>query len=141
MIGMTFANHEPGDAIPSWDWWRIRAREVLIAERVFHEAKWCDTTPEYTEGVCGDGAAILRDGVLMPIPKVLTALNEGARLRAEVTELRMSVVAFGGPWAAKYARDCGLPVGHLHPTHYDILTRAGARMDSFIRGEVLANVQ
>lgn len=30
----------------------------------------------------------------------------------------------------------GLPDGHLHPTHYDILARAGVRMDRFTRAEV-----
>lgn len=53
---------------------------------------------------------------------------------AEVADLRASVIAFGGPWAAAYARDHGLPPGHLHSTHYDILARAGARMNDFIRG-------
>lgn len=32
-------------------------------------------TPVWTEGVCGDGAVILRDGVRIPIEDVLTALN------------------------------------------------------------------
>jgi hypothetical protein len=31
--------------------------------------------PHYTEGVCGDGAAILRDGVMMPIEDVVSELN------------------------------------------------------------------
>lgn len=35
--------------------------------------------PEFTEGVCGDGAAILRDGVPMTVSEILTALQEGAR--------------------------------------------------------------
>lgn len=61
---------------------------------------------------------------------------EIARLRAENADLRESVIAFGAPWAASYARDFGFPPGHLHPTHYDILARAGARMDDFIRGDV-----
>lgn len=32
-------------------------------------------TPEWTEGVCGDGAAILRDGVMVPIEDVVARLN------------------------------------------------------------------
>ena len=32
--------------------------------------------PKYTEGVCEDGAAILRQGVPMPISEVLRKLNE-----------------------------------------------------------------
>jgi hypothetical protein len=31
--------------------------------------------PVWTEGICGDGAAILRDGVMQPIEDVLAALN------------------------------------------------------------------
>jgi hypothetical protein len=54
---------------------------------------------------------------------------------AEIKELRADVIAFCAPWAATYARDHGFPDRHLHPTHYDILARCGARMDAFIRGE------
>ena len=39
--------------------------------------------PIWTEGVCGDGAAILRDGQLMKIEDVLTALNELEEYRAD----------------------------------------------------------
>jgi len=31
--------------------------------------------PYYTEGVCSDGAAILRDGVMMPIEDIVSELN------------------------------------------------------------------
>lgn len=33
------------------------------------------TVPEWTEGVCGDGAAILCDGIMVPIEKVVAELN------------------------------------------------------------------
>ena len=55
------------------------------------------------------------------------------RLRAEIGDLKSSVVAFAAPWAVTYARDMGLPDLHLHPTHYDILAKCGARMDDFTR--------
>lgn len=32
---------------------------------------------EWTEGVCGDGAAILRDGQMVPISDLLEHLNKG----------------------------------------------------------------
>lgn len=35
-----------------------------------------ETTPIWTEGVCDDGAAILRDGVMVRIEDVLARLNE-----------------------------------------------------------------
>lgn len=39
-------------------------------------------TTEYMEGVCEDGAVILRDGVPMPIEDILAALADGDRLYA-----------------------------------------------------------
>ena len=57
-------------------------------------------------------------------------LDEAA---AEIERLRQSVVACAGAWAAEYARQIGLPKGHLHPRHYDILVEYGARMDDFTR--------
>jgi hypothetical protein len=48
------------------------------------------------------------------------------------TELKEWVVCFGSLWANQYAREFGFPDGHLHPTHYDILKRCGARMDDFV---------
>lgn len=53
--------------------------------------------------------------------------------REALDDLRSSVIAFAAPWAVEYAKAHGLPPGHLHPTHYDILADAGARMDSFTR--------
>ncbi len=32
--------------------------------------------PQWTEGICGDGAAILRDGVMVPIEEVIARLNQ-----------------------------------------------------------------
>lgn len=55
------------------------------------------------------------------------------RAAEEIEDLRASVVAFGGPWAVMHARTHGLPDGHLFGMHYDILERAGARMDDFTR--------
>jgi hypothetical protein len=91
----------------------------------------------------------LEDGV--SDPKAVTDLPELRRLadchvdplasaimkRAadEIEDLRESVVAFGGLWAVAYGCDAGWPSGHLHPTHYDILARAGARLDDFVRHE------
>lgn len=39
-----------------------------------------DQTTIYTEGVCADGAAILRDGVPVPISEVLAELNAAATM-------------------------------------------------------------
>ena len=61
--------------------------------------------------------------------------EEIARLRAENADLKVSVIAFGAVAAVAYARDWGLPDGHLAAHHYDILAAAGARMASFTRHE------
>lgn len=55
------------------------------------------------------------------------------RAEAALDDSNASVIAFCAPVAVQYARGMGLPDGHLHPTHYDILEKAGARMDSFTR--------
>lgn len=52
---------------------------------------------------------------------------------SEIEDLRASVIAFGGPWAAQYAESHRLPTDTLHAVHYDILARAGARMVDFKR--------
>lgn len=72
---------------------------------------------------------------LFPISSLASRDARIAELEGEVNDLKQSVIAFCGPWAGIYARDFGLPDGHLHPTHYDILERCGARMVDFTRGE------
>lgn len=65
------------------------------------------------------------------------ALNREAfeDMQREISDLKTTVIAFAGPWAAQWAKDRGLPDGHMHPTHYDLLARCGARMASFTRAE------
>lgn len=41
------------------------------------------------------------------------------------------LVAFVALWAVKYQEDCGL--NGLHPIHYDLMEKYGARMVSFVR--------
>lgn len=41
------------------------------------------------------------------------------------------LVGFLGCWAVKYQEDYGLD--GLHPIHYDLMVKYGARMDSFKR--------
>lgn len=47
-----------------------------------------DAAPLWTEGVLGDGAAILRDGVMVPIEEVVRALNRGETHRERQWEER-----------------------------------------------------
>ena len=61
-----------------------------------------------------------------------------AELEEVVADLKMDVIAFCGPWSVEYAENSGLPKGHLHPVHYDILAKAGARMDDFVRHDLAA---
>ena len=65
----------------------------------------------------------------------LEMCDEIDRLRAEVADLKISVCAFGAQAMVRYAYERGLPNEHLHPLHYDILARAGARMDDFVRSD------
>ena len=57
---------------------------------------------------------------------------------AENDALRADVIAFCGPWAGQWAKDRDLPKGALHPVHYDILERAGARMADFTKADPIA---
>ena len=63
----------------------------------------------------------------------ITPQDEIAALRAEIADLKTSVLAFGAPFAVEYAKMQGLPDGSLLAHHFDILKAAGGRMDSFIR--------
>lgn len=35
--------------------------------------------PEYSQGICGDGAAILKDGVMLTIDEIVSELNAAAQ--------------------------------------------------------------
>lgn len=89
-------------------------KQTDIIERL---RPWAASSPDYNIHDSGPNGLLIEDAM------------------QEIADLRTSVIAFGGPWAVEHARDLGLPDGHLHPTHYDILARAGARMDDFVRGE------
>ena len=56
-------------------------------------------------------------------------------LKAENADLKTTVIAFCAPWAVEYAKDHGLD--GLHPTHYDILEKCGARMVDFDRASLV----
>ncbi len=47
--------------------------------------------PQWSEGVCGDGAAILRDGVMMPIEEVVASLNRAEILTRYVSQTRAAL--------------------------------------------------
>jgi hypothetical protein len=49
------------------------------------------TEVHWTEGVCGDGAAILYDGAPVSIACVLEALNDRDRLRSTLTVVRNGI--------------------------------------------------
>jgi hypothetical protein len=48
-------------------------------------------TAQWTEGVCGDGAAILRDGEMVTVSDVLVALNEREQCMTRITELEAAI--------------------------------------------------
>jgi hypothetical protein len=58
---------------------------------------------------------------------------ENAALRAELADANHTIAAYVAIQAVRDAEAWGLPKDHLLPHHYDILQKAGARMDSFTR--------
>jgi hypothetical protein len=67
------------------------------------------------------------------IARVPTLEAEVLRLTEANAALAEELVTFCAVWAVPYAQGLGLPDGHLHPLHYDMLERYGARMDDFTR--------
>jgi hypothetical protein len=65
---------------------------------------------EWTEGVCGDGAAFLRDGEMVLIEEVVERLNQAERDASEIKRLR-SALAAEREECAKVAEDLGVGVG------------------------------
>ena len=117
--------------------WQVDAPEdksVEIAARIFAIAGLYETAPEALPDARLIAAApALRDTVAALADLADAQAQENANLTAENADLKTSVVAFCGVHAVTYAKQFGLPDGHLHPTHYDILEKAGARMDGFTR--------
>lgn len=70
------------------------------------------------------------DDLMFDVPGAVLDMASAAD---EIERLRQDVIAFGASWAGMWARSYGLEDGHLHPRHFDILERAGARMDDFTR--------
>ena len=66
----------------------VKAKPLKITEDRLNRAHAAlaepepDGSPVWTEGICGDNAALLRDGVMVPIEEVVQELNEGAQARA-----------------------------------------------------------
>ena len=52
----------------------------------------------YTEGLCDDGAAILRNGVMVPVEDVVEELNRTAELEAENATLRAKLAMVKEAW-------------------------------------------
>jgi hypothetical protein len=86
-------------------------------------------------------AWLLDEGVMLTDPKdkyalPLYVIADGSVIvpKDEYDELRQNVVAFLAPWAVRYQQDYRLD--GLHPLHFDILEKAGARMDDFKRANL-----
>ena len=93
-----------------------------------------DTTPEAVERHLD--VSHNHEAGLIPVAtrNMLRALAaERDALRAELADANHTIVAYVAIRAVHHAEDLGLPKGHLAPHHYDILQKAGARMDSFTR--------
>ena len=76
------------DALEQWDKAEAainasmaRVRTLAAPARAALAEPEPEGAPVWTEGICGDGAALLRDGVMVPIEEVVQELNEGSQAR------------------------------------------------------------
>ncbi len=68
--------------------WREAAAISALAQP---EQPVSEHRPVWTEGICGDGAAILKDGVMQPIEDVVAALNATSLAQSSASWWRSSV--------------------------------------------------
>jgi hypothetical protein len=129
--GNGYSDHNAAEE--GWQQYKAQLDESVLAA-----AKKCDGDNGVLADRCNHISSVQNSGGAVSIEGVPTqpvGEPEGWReaLEAENADLRALVIAFGAPWVVTYARERGLPEGHLYPTHYDILARCGARMDNFTR--------
>lgn len=103
--------------------------------------------PEYTEGIAGDGAAILKDGVPMSVSEVIAELNRANALEEALTEIRdydpykkpdakfveiysAAIKETESCLDCKRARENRWPPSGLCSIHYRTVTRAREAIDS-----------
>lgn len=77
-----------------------------------------------------DATTLELHGLAQHITEAAACIRE---MVAELEEARTNVRAFAAPWAVTFARERSYPDRALHFAHYDILAKAGARMDDFTR--------
>ncbi|WP_210526458.1 hypothetical protein [Rubellimicrobium arenae] len=77
--------------------------------------------------------------MLEPEEMISSLLDKIEELEARLREAREWAVPALALYAGQCAEQWHLPVGHLHPVHYDALMRMGAQMDGFVRAEGIAN--
>lgn len=120
---------------------RLNDRDYRVGDRL-RLRRWVPVAESYSGEETTRQVAWLLKGPAFGLPEgyVIMSLSPPdpqARieaLEAENADLKSSVIAFCAPWAVAYARDHGLPEGHLSPGHYDLLKACGARMVDFTRG-------
>ena len=93
-----------------------------------HETSWAAMSCGNSDAEAEANAALIV-ALRNALPQILSALRGEAELKA-------SVIAFAAPHAVRHADSMGLPAGTLHPGHYDLLKRCGARMDNFKRANL-----
>ena len=106
------------------------------------DAPEIEVTQEMVMVALKEGDKPVFQGVIPTVERMLSAalavspLHKRAKeLEAEIADLKLSVVAFAGIRAVEYAKLHGLPKDTLHPTHYDLLEKCGARLDDFARAD------
>ena len=121
-------------------WYRKSDYDALAAERDALQDRLSiyegSTGPVSVSGIVQDmegTIAALRADALDWRGQVGEMSDQVKALRAELVDANHTIVAYVAINAVEHAEGLGLPKGHLAPHHYDILQKAGARMDSFTR--------
>jgi hypothetical protein len=75
----------------TWDeenayWIKGQDRAIAAISQARSFLEQSENRPVWTEGICGDGAAILKDGVMQPIEDVIAALNAAEVSHPKVVE-------------------------------------------------------
>ena len=67
---------------------------------------------------------------MMEAAATITELRKEVERLTRLSELGSTFVVL---WACSWARQHGLPEGHLHPQHYDLAKDMGANLNRFTR--------
>lgn len=91
---------------------------------------------EYTQGVAGDGVAILKDGQPMTIEQILEELRYGQDMDQAASDLSADLTHFGQQLKEAQAKLAA--IGKLSPTDYDDREHLLGAITRILRGQLPA---